>query len=253
MAKARHPLFTHPEEPSAALWRYMDFAKFVSMLEIRGLFFCRADRLGDPFEGSYSRANQTNRPKKWPDIYRDLPPLQSQRFEDEWVANTKWLLQWTLVNCWHMSEHESEAMWKLYGVTGQSLAIRTTFGKLWQSLPEHGCDLGMVKYVDYDTHLISEKDCRAHFMHKRQSFEHEREVRALIQDLPKDTRGHITNANNPEMSGRVVTIDLNLLIDAVYVAPGASHFFRDLVQRVMKKYALHKELVQSRLDESPVY
>ena len=33
------------------LWRYMDFTKFVSLLEKSALFFPRADKLGDPFEG----------------------------------------------------------------------------------------------------------------------------------------------------------------------------------------------------------
>ena len=35
----------------------MDFAKFVSLLEDRTLFFARADKLGDPCEGAWSDAN----------------------------------------------------------------------------------------------------------------------------------------------------------------------------------------------------
>ena len=40
------------------LWRYMDFAKFVSLLESRALFFVRADKLDDPFEGALSEVNK---------------------------------------------------------------------------------------------------------------------------------------------------------------------------------------------------
>jgi hypothetical protein len=38
-----------------SLWRYMDLAKFVWMLQRRALYFCRLDALGDPYEGHYTR------------------------------------------------------------------------------------------------------------------------------------------------------------------------------------------------------
>ena len=41
----------NPPSSDAILWRYMDFTKYVSLLEKRALFFARADKLEDPFEG----------------------------------------------------------------------------------------------------------------------------------------------------------------------------------------------------------
>jgi hypothetical protein len=38
--------------PDKKLWRYMDFTKFISMLECGGLYFPHAPKLGDPIEGS---------------------------------------------------------------------------------------------------------------------------------------------------------------------------------------------------------
>lgn len=38
------------------LWRFLDFPKLVSVLETRALFFTRADKLEDPFEGAWSDA-----------------------------------------------------------------------------------------------------------------------------------------------------------------------------------------------------
>ena len=57
MATSAHPCFTVPDDPNASVWRYLDFTKFVDMLERRQLFFARADKLGDPFEGSTSPLN----------------------------------------------------------------------------------------------------------------------------------------------------------------------------------------------------
>jgi len=56
------PLFVSPQDEVTKIWRYMDFTKFVSMLENKGLFFPSADNLGDPFEGSFSAVNKKLRP-----------------------------------------------------------------------------------------------------------------------------------------------------------------------------------------------
>ncbi len=43
-----------PKNENSKIWRYLDFAKFISILDRKALFFVRADRLSDKFEGSYS-------------------------------------------------------------------------------------------------------------------------------------------------------------------------------------------------------
>ena len=55
----------------ATLWRYMSFAKFVALLDRESLFFSRADRLEDNFEGSLSPINKILRPQH---LAQDLPP-----------------------------------------------------------------------------------------------------------------------------------------------------------------------------------
>ena len=52
------PAIREPEDTDSRIWRYMDFTKYVSLLQHRGVFFGRADRLGDPFEGSISRGTK---------------------------------------------------------------------------------------------------------------------------------------------------------------------------------------------------
>ena len=43
------------------IWRYLDFAKFINILDKKSLFFSRVDKLGDPFEGSFPKANVKKR------------------------------------------------------------------------------------------------------------------------------------------------------------------------------------------------
>jgi hypothetical protein len=44
-------------EDSNIIWRYMDFTKFVSLLDRSALFFARADKFKDQFEGSWTKKN----------------------------------------------------------------------------------------------------------------------------------------------------------------------------------------------------
>lgn len=52
-----HPSFAAPEDPDVNIWRYMDFTKFVSILDAGALWFTRADRFLDQFEGSSPKIN----------------------------------------------------------------------------------------------------------------------------------------------------------------------------------------------------
>ena len=92
------------------LWRYMDFAKFVSLLEDRALFFARADKLGDPFEGAWSDVNLK--------LLEQGKEIASDKDVSNWIEAWRLIVRtarearrFTLINCWHASDHESEAMW----------------------------------------------------------------------------------------------------------------------------------------------
>ena len=113
-----HPVFNPSLD--AVLWRYMDFTKYVSLLEKQALFFARADKLGDPFEGSFSKVNKALRST----LYKDKISEDSLL---GWKQFTKESRRFTLINCWHENSHESEAMWKLYAREKDGIAIKTDF------------------------------------------------------------------------------------------------------------------------------
>jgi hypothetical protein len=89
----QHPVFEAPE-PQTKLWRYVDFTKYVWLLNAKAMFFSRADLLGDPFEGSYSRANLDLRPQMYANLIspEQLAGLTSFRQQ---------LVRKTFVNCWY--------------------------------------------------------------------------------------------------------------------------------------------------------
>ena len=224
------------------IWRYLDFTKFVSLLDRQALFFCRADKLGDPFEGSQPKPNI---------------PLRSEIFEHQIPVDIlseqyKRIREFTAVNCWHINRYESAAMWKLYLKSNEGIAIRSTFGRLRNSLNDAKPDIyiGKVQYIDYDKDNIPNY-LFSPFLHKRKSFEHEVELRAVIQEFPEGKL--LSEADRPFEDGLYIPVDLNLLINEIYLAPTSPKWLRELVESVTAKYGIKKKVRQSILDEKPIY
>jgi hypothetical protein len=212
-----HPVFEKPDDPNAIVWRYLDFTKLVSLLDRRELFFCRVDKLEDPLEGSTSRSNPLLRPA----IYKDIPEPQRRIAMESYSNLIRDLRKFTFVDCWNLYGYESAAMWRLYLSSDEGVAIRSTFDRLCAAIgePNAAVYVGKVKYADYDTDWLPEDNIMQPFIHKRRSFEHEREVRALIQLLEAHSEDTREEGAFPE--GMRVPVDLDVLVEAIHVSPAA--------------------------------
>jgi len=190
------------------------------------------------------------------EFHRQVADAQSKLFKS--------LRMYTFINCWHVAEHESAAMWRLYGKEGSSIAVQSTYGRLrgvlLKRIDKNGSpldghvDLALVQYVDYRRDRIPEGYLFDAFLYKRKSFEHERELRAFFQETPKPGAGHgELVAIPPPEKGRQVPLDLDQLIEAIYVAPSSAASVHDLVKKVCARYCLNKPVNCSSLDENPSY
>lgn len=245
MPAQEHKVFQPPKDPDTPIWRYMDFTKFVSMLENKGLFFSRSDKLGDPFEGSFSRGNKQLRPLMYKDTGIPLSAFET-------ISNiTCSIRPWTFVNCWHMNTHESAAMWKLYAKTNEAIAIRSTYKQLRECI-DSDCYLGVVHYIDYESAWLPEGNALSPYVHKHLSFAHEQELRAVIQKSPrKDNK--IDYSQKPPDGGVWKSVDTDELINAIYVAPMSPSWYRELVEQVLRRYGISKTVIQSSLDHEPFF
>src|SRR5262249_52953837 len=112
------------------------------------------------------------------------------------------------LNCWHMNEYESAAMWKVYLRSNEGVAIQSTFGRLISCLGRErrfSIYIGRVAYIDYRTGVIPESSEYEPFLHKRKSFEYEREVRALIDISSNEAP---ISAAGGDVNGIGVDVDL---------------------------------------------
>jgi len=225
-------------EPGSSLWRYMDFAKFVALLRDRSLYFSRADRLGDKFEGA--KGVIPNK-AKWDEHYlsffrhaiRNPPPghkctltddeveREAQHLLTELAVGGQHALQATYVSCWHEAEVESEALWRLYCPPPTAgLAVRATCAALNESLGDDpSIPIGRVRYVDFRRGFAG---INGAFFCKRQSLSHEKEVRAVIRDH--------TGSNS---LGRLQPVDLSRLLATVVVSPFAPPWFEAVLKDTM--------------------
>ena len=224
----------------------MDFTKFVSLLHKRCLFFARADKLGDPFEGS------TTRPTF--EALRDLLNKSGVPGALEEMARvSRSQRRFTLINCWHEQDVESTAMWSLYSGGIDGIAIKTYFDSLASSFT--GSDdvyIGRVNYVDYDSVTLNWGNMFSPFLLKRKSFAHEREVRAIttrhkIVDDAIDLSGEVCSV------GIYVHIDVAKLIKEVVVSPRAEMWFEELVHSICDRYSLSVPVRKSRLADPPTW
>lgn len=247
-----HPIFVQPESEDVRVWRYMDFTKFVSLIESRCLYFTRADKFDDPFEGSWPKMNIVERHINILGLSQDAQEAEAH------IASMKEISQnWPqfhAINCWHMNEHESAAMWTLYLKSDEGIAIQSTYRKLRESITDdEKIYLGVVKYIDYEKEWIdAANNFLSPFVHKRKSFEHEREVRALLTKYPIGETG-FNYRQETIAHGVKIRVDVERLVEKIYVAPSAPDWLSGLVSAVAQRYDYTFEVVHSKLNEQPLF
>ena len=239
---------------NATIWRYMDLAKFVSLLEKRALFFNRSDLFDDRFEGSYpaGAAVEAALPRMVLDFAGD--PSLPERVEkaNQWSSWRKQFRESVLVNCWHINEHESAAMWKLYADKG--ISIKSTVQRLIDAIRcAEEVHVGAIQYRDYDYATFPSMNVFHACVSKRKSFEHEQELRAIIWDKDRFAGPSGSYPVHKRDRGTYAATDPDRLVEEIRVLPGAHTDILESVASICTKYRLKKEVRQSRLDDTPLY
>jgi hypothetical protein len=257
MAILNDPLLEQPPL-DAKIWRYMDFSKLVRLLSTSSVFFARADTFDDSWEGSISPNDVSARAAAIARI--EESEEKQQRLIDDCRNAFEGFRRHTYISCWHENPGESDAMWKLYLKSGEGIALQTSFGRLKGELgkAQRLIHLGRIKYADYKKTSIPGATPRligphltigpfGPFTHKRLGFSHEQEVRAIFQDS-------YTFIDDPPEKERGVEIEVNIeeLVEDVYVAPRTPGWFRDAVQSALEKFGINKKVHPSEFDDGPI-
>lgn len=226
----------YPEDTHMPIWRYMSFGKFMDILSTQAIFFTRADKFFDKYEG-YVNQDIHDRVNS---IFSEYPNPDEMRKEfQELISNLKKI---AMINCWNMSYTDSLAMWKTYCPGTESVAIKSNTEKLKNSLWKYDQDsvhIRPVKYVDVEMEQEYHLNGINLFTFKRPQFSFENELRVIIllMNEPKILTNEYDNHKEYTMKlpefGKRIHIDFDELVEEIYVSPFSPSWFVELVNRLV--------------------
>ena len=301
-----HPTFPATEHKDVKLWRYMNLPKYLSLLQTRSLFLSNLEVFAkvDPFEGSFPASlleyRHWNTPEDVPEDIRRSRLIGYKRGED--IGEDDCLQRYKedrermtrqiyakrksyYVNCWHISEYESSAMWDIYSRRNEGVAIVTSESRIKEAIKDSEKVVygGVVTYANYteDDLDYELENIYKLLLLKRQSFSYEREYRLaytnpavthkkyVIPSIEEQKRKGTWFADEPgtiidmprsveeieQLDAEVgvqVQCNLHRLIDQIYVSPVAPDWFGAVIQDVTKKYGLDVSITKSSLSALPL-
>lgn len=213
------------------LCRYLDLPKLVDILRTGELYLTQASRFDDVLEGTLPE--QLRRSSSG--VIGDVSVFE-QRNRDR-----------TYLSCWTLGAKDNMALWKLYGVGAESVAITTTVKRLTTVAPGwavHGSvDVRKVRYINYAGRRLPNgvyglgKDL---FGLKHVAYSFEKEVRVVL------TRS-VTRGRDATPSAIRVPANLDRFLRSIVVGPEAGNWFFDLVFDIARKYNIAAPVHRSDL------
>lgn len=253
-----HPSLTTPHD-GTVLWRYLNFPKFLDLLERRALRFMRLDKLEDPLEGKW-----TDSEMEYLLSFQPRPSVPGTAMAEGAFRSAQQTRLSTFVSCWRQGQDESMAMWDIYRRGGCVIAVKSTIGRLKEAMAnfEKPVHIAEVKYVDWkdtpwDNNLL------AICVRKELAYRHEAEVRAVIWDVELEARGRLLIGSKyaPKWMGNLerlqeevpchkeITFDPVQLITEVVLGPREKEWIYTLLKRIMERYGLPQPVIASKLLE----
>jgi hypothetical protein len=227
-----------PKNIDLAVWHYMDFWKFVSLIQKRAIYLCRGDNLQDKFEGTYSN-RQIHSMNEW---FKDIDePIRVEWEEEERRNNRKK----AFINCWCISDVDLDLMWKAYTTADIGVALRSTIRKLQSACDKAielwPLDICQVKYFDHEKgQNINYWGAPNVFMHKDHHFRLDNEIRII----------HYANYSTPP-DHVDMPIDFEAVIETIVTRPGTTEDQLESIVNLMQSYGIKIPVVHSR-DDRPL-
>lgn len=258
--------------PETEVYRYMDLAKFLSLIHQHYLFFAKASSYEDLFEGmptdldSFMGSGVAQMLDHvvnglWPAAVadRDQPTLHGKvaadcaraQFDERVVPTVlgpvraedypthsaifEAVSDWVDVCCWHTEAGgaESMAMWKIYGAGAAAVCVQSTLGAVIEAM--HISDQ-MIVHAGIVTYLDYQNDYVGNEDPKQVYFQKSRPYA-----FEKEVRfimypSAAIDPRQPRLEpGSKVAVDAKHLIQSVLISPAASAWFQELIEVVLRE------------------
>lgn len=216
-------------DPDTVVWKYLDLSKFLDLLMSQKLFMSRSDKFEDQYEGTFSEPT-----------FEEIKKIaeNNPEFLDVYKTQRKNVI----ISSWHINEYESFAMWQIFTQNSEGLAIQSTIGRIQESLHlenQFEQHIGKVNYIDYKKEYIPFDDEFFPFLFKRKSFQYEREVRII---------SNLSSHNLSINEGIKIDVDINKLIEKIYIHPKSENWYKNLVIQLVKQLGFDFNIGKSDLE-----
>lgn len=225
------------------VWRYIDFPKLVWALTQDALVLTRVDTLDDKREGRHGKY-----------LYEAAVQFEMRQLEAEGVpadhgerhrrANLFGEMIWrneeltraiSFVSCW-CKGGESEAMWRIYGGRGASVALALPYERLRDSLDGDRLYVGTVTYFDFNRGVLPPDNVFRPIMFKGHEYIYEDEVRIATFDptLWEDDGAGGGRRPRPDRPN-VVTVPSAIRdhVEKIVISPYAARWQADAIRAVV--------------------
>ena len=309
------------------IWRFMDFFKFMSLVNDGVLYFTRLDKLEDDHEAAWSDAttkliggetpskvqdegwrfrisdNKTGQSLLLPFVQKPVDPNLQDVLDtmhskpDDWGYwktpfdmiylhhkptghrfgvreaqvvhqlcdalssldvirkyrhHTKGHSRCTLVNCWHINTHESDAMWSRYTDRKKSIAIKTDVASLVGSfVNRYPNGIGKIQYIDFDKDVMPVSYFGISHWFKRVQYQADCELRVVMDETIYSSITEHTRT--PDYSreacdiGLSYQVDPRVLVHEIVIGPGTDEWIVELIRSIAEKYAIDAPVIPSSL------
>jgi hypothetical protein len=235
----------------------MDLSQFLWLLSARALYFAQATEFEDKWEGKLP-ADFVNTLKTSGQLSK---LVESYKVTTEFALNTlkfgyKVSQHLYGINCWHMNDVESVAMWELYPHGDDGVAIQTTVGRLKECVSKEIRDISIaqVLYSDHEAQPSGEPGTVSVFaplITKRRSYKHESEVRVILERIYERTENEFYKFLASTSGGEAISVDLRTLVTKIVVAPRYPAWGINGLQNIVTVAGLHIKVETSDLLRQP--
>jgi hypothetical protein len=157
------------------------------------------------------------------------------------------------INSWHYNSTENYAMWKIYGKGTYGLAIQTNYQRLREAFQKTNKEIyiGKVRYYEDGCDLMPFDNELMPFLHKRNIYNYENEVRCCYVLDKKENNFNWDEQDTYD--GVFVNVDLDTLIERIYISPYSPQWIRDIIAGVNDKFGIDKEILHSTVFDTGDY
>jgi hypothetical protein len=240
--------FWFPDNPpsTATAWRYMDLAKFISILQTNSLWFSHHSNFEDPYDGRYSEVTVDQIRSDYDELGLDTPDSID---EDSTLDYDNY------VSCWNIKEEQSVALWDMYFDGEVGVVIKTTVNALVNSVASEDDLSHSFNFMSGKVEYCSvENEPRGYYgpiFSKRPIFDFENEYRMVFTASRSQSEDTLEDRSTSSSKGIPVPVDVEALVDEVYVSPKAGGYVRSVIENLADDYELDIDIRQSSLFTHP--